>query len=78
MLAIRRRRSGRQPLTTPPIASPCIRVCSVNPKTSWCDGCMRTLKEIATWSRMSDAERDAVTADLERRRGVAAARLSPA
>lgn len=65
-------------MPTPSITSPCIRVCSVNPKTNWCDGCMRTLKEIATWSRLSDEERDAVTADLERRREIAAARLSPA
>lgn len=29
-----------------------------------CLGCWRTLQEIGTWSRMTDAERAAVMADL--------------
>jgi predicted Fe-S protein YdhL (DUF1289 family) len=47
-----------------PIASPCIRICAVNPKTGFCDGCFRSLPEIAKWSRFSDEERDTITADL--------------
>lgn len=47
-----------------PIPSPCIRICSVNPNTKHCDGCYRTLPEIAKWSRLSEEERDAIMADL--------------
>ena len=47
-----------------PITSPCIRICSVNPETKHCDGCYRTLPEIAKWSRFSDEERDMILADL--------------
>lgn len=61
-----------------PIASPCIRVCSVNPKTNWCEGCYRTLKEIVGWSRMTPDERDRVMADLPERAEQAASRLAGA
>lgn len=52
----------------PAIATPCINVCQVSGRTGWCEGCFRTLKEIAGWRRMTDAERDAVMADLPNRR----------
>jgi uncharacterized protein len=50
-----------------PITSPCIRICSVNPRTGYCDGCYRTLPEIAKWSRFSQEERDGITAELSGR-----------
>ncbi len=52
----------------PRIKSPCVSICSVNPATRHCDGCARTLKEIAQWSRMTDAERAEVMADLPARK----------
>jgi predicted Fe-S protein YdhL (DUF1289 family) len=36
------------------VPSPCVSVCRVNPATQWCEGCFRTLEEIAAWSRMDD------------------------
>ena len=63
--------AGVQPV---PIASPCIRICSINPKTSWCEGCHRTLKEIAGWSRLAPEERDRVMAELPARAAEMAAR----
>jgi len=39
------------------VASPCIGVCRMNPATGWCEGCLRTLDEIASWSRASDADK---------------------
>ncbi|HXD40240.1 MAG TPA: DUF1289 domain-containing protein [Ramlibacter sp.] len=36
------------------VPSPCVSVCRVDPATQWCDGCFRTLEEIAAWSRMDD------------------------
>jgi hypothetical protein len=40
-----------------PISSPCIKVCAVDGRTGLCMGCGRTLKEIAGWARLSEAER---------------------
>jgi len=36
--------------------------------TGWCEGCQRTIEEIARWSRMSDDEKSAVWAQLAIRR----------
>ena len=44
--------------------TPCIAVCMIDPKTSLCLGCGRTLPEIARWSRMDSRERQAVMAQL--------------
>lgn len=52
----------------PRIKSPCVSVCTVNAETRQCDGCGRTLKEIARWSRMTDDERADVMAELPERR----------
>ena len=47
--------------------SPCIAVCMIDPKTSLCFGCGRTLPEIARWHRMEGDERRAVMALLPAR-----------
>ncbi|MDO9295871.1 DUF1289 domain-containing protein [Bradyrhizobium sp.] len=44
--------------------TPCIAVCIMDPRTSLCLGCGRTLPEIARWHRMDTAERHAVMALL--------------
>jgi predicted Fe-S protein YdhL (DUF1289 family) len=49
------------------IRSPCIRLCTLDPETSTCLGCGRTLAEIAGWTRYSEAERDAIMAALPAR-----------
>ena len=49
------------------IASPCINVCRMNPGTGLCEGCLRTLDEIAAWSAMSPDEKRAVLARLPKR-----------
>ena len=46
------------------VASPCINVCKMNPQTQLCEGCFRTLDEIAAWSALSDGERSAVLTKL--------------
>ena len=53
--------------------SPCISVCRMDPRTGWCEGCHRTIDEIAGWSAMDDAAKRAVWADLDRRRQLKAA-----
>jgi len=47
--------------------TPCIAVCIMDPGTSLCLGCGRTLPEIARWHRMDTAERHAVMARLAAR-----------
>ena len=47
--------------------TPCIAVCMIDPRTSLCFGCGRTLPEIARWHRMERAERHAVMAQLSAR-----------
>jgi predicted Fe-S protein YdhL (DUF1289 family) len=53
---------------TDEVASPCINVCRMNPDTALCEGCLRTLAEIAAWSAMSAGEKRAVLARLASRR----------
>lgn len=38
------------------VLSPCIGVCTLR-ADGLCEGCLRTVDEIAAWSRLSDAER---------------------
>ncbi len=66
-----------QSAALPRIKSPCISVCTVNPATRHCDGCGRTLKEIAQWSRLDDATRAAIMAELPERREKLAAGDAP-
>lgn len=47
--------------------TPCIAVCMIDPKTSLCYGCGRTLPEIARWHRMESTERLALMAELPAR-----------
>jgi len=46
-------------------ASPCVRVCRVRPAASLCEGCGRTLDEIATWARLDEGGREAIWQRLE-------------
>ena len=48
--------------------SPCTKVCVMDAEQRYCEGCLRTLAEIAGWGEMSDAERRAVVAQLPARR----------
>jgi predicted Fe-S protein YdhL (DUF1289 family) len=51
-----------------PVPSPCISVCRVDASTDLCEGCARTLAEIAEWGTMADTERLEVWARIARRR----------
>jgi predicted Fe-S protein YdhL (DUF1289 family) len=42
------------------IETPCIAVCMIDPRTSLCFGCGRTLPEIARWHRIDSTERLAI------------------
>ena len=49
------------------VLSPCIGICALDPQ-GYCEGCLRSAGEIARWSQMSDAEREAIIGDLQERR----------
>ena len=55
-------------MTTEEVASPCINVCRMNPDTGLCEGCLRTLDEIAAWSGLSPEEKRSVLERLPARR----------
>jgi len=50
------------------VPSPCIDVCRMDAASGWCEGCLRTLDEIAAWASLDDDAKRAVWAELERRR----------
>lgn len=47
--------------------SPCVSVCEMDEASASCKGCFRTLDEIAVWSILDDAEKQAVWAQIEAR-----------
>ena len=37
------------------VASPCVSICNINDDSGLCEGCFRTLDEIAVWAQMDNA-----------------------
>jgi uncharacterized protein len=56
------------------IASPCNKVCAVDPISALCVGCGRTLAEIGGWIAFSADERARIMAELPGRLAVLAIR----
>lgn len=50
------------------VDSPCINICAISDETGMCEGCYRTIDEIASWSRMNPDERRGVMAQLPARK----------
>jgi predicted Fe-S protein YdhL (DUF1289 family) len=50
-----------------PVPSPCISVCRMDAVSGLCEGCWRTLDEIASWGMASDGERRALWQQLVQR-----------
>jgi len=66
---------GPPPLPWPPdepVPSPCVSVCRMDASERYCIGCLRTLDEIAAWSRLDDADRRLVWQAIAQRRAAAA------
>ncbi|MGH8780706.1 DUF1289 domain-containing protein [Paraburkholderia sp.] len=63
------------PRDVAPVPSPCIDVCRMNPATGWCDGCLRTIDEIAGWSSFDDERKRTVWDAIEHRHAGEIARL---
>ena len=58
---------------TTAVPSPCISVCRMDARSGWCEGCLRTIDEIAAWSVLDDEEKRAVWQLLPQRREALAA-----
>ena len=69
---VRAKQQAAQPgvagATDAPVLSPCIGVCAMDAASGFCLGCLRTIDEIAAWSRASEATRRAIHAALPPRR----------
>jgi uncharacterized protein len=58
------------------VPSPCTNVCRMDARGR-CEGCLRTIDEIAGWSTMSDAEKHQVWGELALRQREGAAFREP-
>jgi uncharacterized protein len=52
----------------PSIPSPCISVCRMDEHSGWCEGCLRTIDEIAAWSTLGEGAKRVVWKQLGLRR----------
>lgn len=50
------------------VESPCVGVCVIDDGTGLCQGCLRTLEEVALWGGSSAAQRREILAAVESRR----------
>jgi len=50
------------------IASPCVNVCRMQAASGYCEGCQRTIAEIASWSVYGAEQKRAVLAQLPARK----------
>ena len=51
------------------LPSPCISVCRMDAASGLCEGCLRTLDEIAAWGMMDNRDKRAAWALIEQRAG---------
>ncbi|PJE03738.1 MAG: hypothetical protein CK427_04490 [Leptospira sp.] len=49
------------------IASPCTKVCTMDPSSGFCLGCGRTIQEIGLWSSLSEEDRNTIILELPKR-----------
>ncbi len=50
------------------LASPCVDICRMDAASGFCEGCLRTIDEIAGWSGLDDAGKQAVLLQIGQRR----------
>ena len=60
------------------VASPCIGVCALEPRSGWCEGCLRTIDEIAAWGALDNRARREIWKRLPARRAAREARAGEA
>lgn len=62
---------GFDPQNTDPIPSPCVSICRMTADGGHCEGCFRTLADIAIWANAHPAQRRHIWAQALARAGVA-------
>ncbi len=60
-----------------PVPSPCISICRIDPASGLCEGCLRSLDEIAGWGAFGDEAKRAVWTAIEARRAARIAAPKP-
>jgi uncharacterized protein len=63
---------ARSAAAAAPVPSPCISICRVDAASGICEGCFRTLDEIAAWGRLVDAQKREVWRAIAQRAEAAA------
>ncbi len=53
---------------TEEVPSPCISVCRMNPQSCLCEGCLRSIEEIAQWGNAGDEFKQTILQRIEQRR----------
>ena len=61
-------------MSAPGISTPCVNICVIDPLSTLCVGCGRSVEEIAGWRDMSERRRRAIMAGLDDRMRVARSR----
>jgi predicted Fe-S protein YdhL (DUF1289 family) len=51
-----------------PLPSPCVSICRMDPVSGLCEGCLRTIEEIARWGGEGEDYKRAVWVEIRRRR----------
>jgi len=62
------RKPRPQRLQLPAVESPCINICRIDDATGWCEGCLRTIDEIAAWASLDESAQRALCDQLPSRR----------
>ena len=62
--------AARSRYVGPGVPSPCHAVCRMDAASALCEGCWRSIEEIAGWSRMADVDKLAVWQRIEARQRV--------
>ncbi len=70
LIAERAREVRAMPEGSRMLPSPCISVCRMDAASGLCEGCMRTLDEIAAWGMMDSRGKRAVWELIEQRAGL--------
>jgi predicted Fe-S protein YdhL (DUF1289 family) len=60
-------RRARSAQTAQPVPSPCRNVCHMDAASGYCEGCLRTIEEIAGWSAMAEDDKRRIWAQLPQR-----------
>jgi predicted Fe-S protein YdhL (DUF1289 family) len=60
-------RDARERHPGPGVPSPCVSICELDERSGSCKGCYRTLREIAGWSALADAEKLVIWERIELR-----------